>query len=643
MATITMQGIADLAGVKRPVVPMWRKRFADSGNPFPAPLDNAKLKFDATEVGQWLRSTGHGNNPDAHLETLLHSSSIADAQQDLNTTSALLLLSELCGESIQTLPTQVAVDTAVAVGAQPVLTTPQIEQALQDPALAQAIDELVEAAYSGTGALDGFYSKERLRNPELNRETFTAQAEAFLAEILSEVMRSGSRVLAPHGTAALLLVNALADLLTEDDHIYVVTEELASPTPSQLLAWRRLVAKGVTLINFEDALRGSEPTTHLYVAFDPASGTFFNDIEDLVEDLDLDDQLIVIGPTRLLLDSAGAPGRRNLLTPHPDYTERLRYITELPRGLSRTQTRLRLGLWAFGSPQSRLTVTSSHACAPVTSVEANSLASDLAAALDGDGSITVHAFPNSAVRASRYLLRRESLSLTPDLLPPVDGGERLALIWQLDDGIMGDTPLIATESDRVTVPFSEAAQTRGRDLSGSLIPDDDLTNPNPGHVPVLGVEEIAGNSLPGTRTIDRLLLEKVAPRSRFTNPGDVSYAAGTGAMVDEVGGNAVQTPARIFRCNEDPYLGRVLTPEVVCQDIAAQAHMERGTWQLRPVTPQAAELISPLAARIAARRAELETELVNLATLQEQLLNGLADGTLNVEEESLDSSAAGSE
>ena len=55
MATITMQGIADLAGVKRPVVSMWRKRFADSGNPFPAPLDNAKLKFDATEVGQWLR------------------------------------------------------------------------------------------------------------------------------------------------------------------------------------------------------------------------------------------------------------------------------------------------------------------------------------------------------------------------------------------------------------------------------------------------------------------------------------------------------------------------------------------------------------------------------------------------------------
>ena len=70
MATITMQGIADLAGVKRPVVSMWRKRFADSGNPFPAPLDNAKLKFDATEVGQWLRGTGHGNNPDAHLETL---------------------------------------------------------------------------------------------------------------------------------------------------------------------------------------------------------------------------------------------------------------------------------------------------------------------------------------------------------------------------------------------------------------------------------------------------------------------------------------------------------------------------------------------------------------------------------------------
>ncbi|NLQ21235.1 hypothetical protein HG244_10945, partial [Streptococcus pneumoniae] len=53
MATLSMQAIAQLAQVKRPVVSMWRTRFASGERPFPSPVANQPLLFDATEVGAW--------------------------------------------------------------------------------------------------------------------------------------------------------------------------------------------------------------------------------------------------------------------------------------------------------------------------------------------------------------------------------------------------------------------------------------------------------------------------------------------------------------------------------------------------------------------------------------------------------------
>ncbi len=64
---ISMQGIANLAEVKRPAVTQWQTRFpSTSATPFPQPVEtDPSMKFDAREVARWLIDTDHGNNAEA--------------------------------------------------------------------------------------------------------------------------------------------------------------------------------------------------------------------------------------------------------------------------------------------------------------------------------------------------------------------------------------------------------------------------------------------------------------------------------------------------------------------------------------------------------------------------------------------------
>ena len=103
MTTLSMQSVANLAHVRRPVVSMWRSRHGNSNPPFPTALQTEPLLFDAEEVAAWLEETGRGNNPDARAEVILHSAEAKSAQEDLPTMSALLLLSALTGELLDDL------------------------------------------------------------------------------------------------------------------------------------------------------------------------------------------------------------------------------------------------------------------------------------------------------------------------------------------------------------------------------------------------------------------------------------------------------------------------------------------------------------------------------------------------------------
>ena len=72
MRTLTLQDVADLANVQRPVVSMWRNRPRVRGQlvPFPDAVSQAGgiARFDPREVVDYLRRTGRGNNSDVEYD-----------------------------------------------------------------------------------------------------------------------------------------------------------------------------------------------------------------------------------------------------------------------------------------------------------------------------------------------------------------------------------------------------------------------------------------------------------------------------------------------------------------------------------------------------------------------------------------------
>ncbi|UGT89738.1 hypothetical protein [Mycobacterium ostraviense] len=66
MNTLTLQDVADLAKLRRPVVSMWRKRPIVRGVsiPFPEPVEvvDGVARFARDEVVDWLTRTGRGKN-----------------------------------------------------------------------------------------------------------------------------------------------------------------------------------------------------------------------------------------------------------------------------------------------------------------------------------------------------------------------------------------------------------------------------------------------------------------------------------------------------------------------------------------------------------------------------------------------------
>ena len=99
--TLTLQDIADLARVQRPVVSMWRRRRTVRGIeiPFPTPVlrSGDVEQFARDEVVSWLEATGRGNNPEARQDAPALS---VPAGTDLEDAVVLLCLYALAGEEL---------------------------------------------------------------------------------------------------------------------------------------------------------------------------------------------------------------------------------------------------------------------------------------------------------------------------------------------------------------------------------------------------------------------------------------------------------------------------------------------------------------------------------------------------------------
>ena len=643
---LTMRQVAELAGVQRPVVSTWRRRFAGQPTAFPEPVDPAELLFDAHQVGRWLEETGRGKNREAGADAVLYSTLVDTVADRLADTSALLLLHALAGEPLVGSDPDELLMLLAQAGAESVLSLADAASALEASDLVAQVDALVEAGVTATRVFARLARRQETIDSRLGAESLTAEGDGLAVSVLVAVMEDSERVLAPWGPGGLrLVVRAVEDGNEVGRPRIVAPEGIADPV--ELLLWRYLVALGCQLET--PRADAAVLTVGQWVTAGAGSAEeFFDELDRVVIGLEEESAALVLGPAPLLVDRLPdpAPRRRVLGVESGGYLAPLRYVARFPAGMCRFGGRRRLALWALGHPvtpgaERRFTTYGEHSAHSLDAGECRAVGHDVAAALRGGGARRSHAFLRSAHRVTEALLSREVLAvpLTDELVE--DGGDALARLWERRDASAPevfegvDVEAAGSATDR-SVPWAAATTGAGRParvITGIRIPPA-VWAAGAGGIGVIGPEEVRGEAPVGSRTVDLVALVEGAPRSRLTEPGDVVFVTttptGPAAIIDAEGGNVVQAPARILRCLAPSGGGRRILPETAVRDIRASRGGDPRAWRLRTVAVDAVGPWRTVAARAAEHRARLERELAALDAVTTELSDGLAAGTLRI-------------
>ena len=642
MPTLTMQSIAELTRVQRGVVSMWRTRAAGTPHPFPPSLSKDELLFDAEQIASWLEATGKGNNADAPLEVLLHSSTFDELRDDPEAASTLSLLHELVGGPLAEIQLGDVREVLTHHALDLLVNQEHLDELWTQPELLSTVDELAEAAFSGRALLERLVDAFNRPGGAWVPNALTAPGIALVVDLLRTLLELAPRRLDLRGSGALLIATELARVLGDKDLPRFGAELTPGISTETRAALRMLAAHAGPDHVVDPADWLEEP--HLALYYDQATDDpmdFFDHVEAMLLDLGHADIAMVIGPSKLVLDplkdKSLRAARTRLLLPRPESPAPLRYAARLPKGLSRFGGRRRLGLWVFGTAAPHAgtdwTVYGEHADTSLDASSRAAIAADVAAALAGGTSLTAHAFLHCTRVATDALLQRRDLLLAPLAEPTHSGGESLARLWELDDGTLSRSlTLHATEERRVdpTLAWTEAINGLAREIRGTRLPAQVIGAPAAGSVAVIGPEEVRDQRLLGQRAVDRLVLEKAVARSTFTLPGDVVFTAegGAGAVLDTAGGHVVEAPARVLRCLPDVNAPRVLHPRVVTADIAAQKGRDRRTWRLRTIPGGAVPALDAVGPLLEDRRADLRRRLDSLDQLEDELIQAVAAGTL---------------
>jgi len=202
---ISMPEIAELAGVRRPVVTTWRRRFPS----FPAPVREPLARsgsplFEANAVVDWLVATGHGaRRVDAAELRLYQLRTLAErmpARLLVGTATALICLRHLDddesltdGRLADSDGDDAGRELVAGLSAKARRVDPDDRLLLAEilalrPAdagwLAPAIDELVEAAYNTTDAFERLLAiRHRLDVPELYADAIVGELARLVVKL----------------------------------------------------------------------------------------------------------------------------------------------------------------------------------------------------------------------------------------------------------------------------------------------------------------------------------------------------------------------------------------------------------------------------------------------------------------------------
>lgn len=690
---ISLPEIADLAGVRRPVVTTWRRRYP--AFPQPCQVDRTRPLFKAREVVDWLVETGRAERsaiePDLRLHLLaglaVHTAmrQTAGRRQQLTPESlvaavtALICLHHLDEEPLcpEGYTSRQVVDElrdrATEADWDDEFLRSEIDVLPSDAAwLARAVDELIEAAWGTAQAYERILAaRQRWGVPQLYKESIVPELARLLVGLAGARERADARgflqVAVAHAGVGDLLATVRRELGDHDDVVLFAAE--ADPFLARL-ARRRLIVHGVSRSSWQLDVASDLPPAAgvadvllMPMLYQPAEARGdvdpFAEIAEAAKALTIGRTAVVLGPADLLVGAlapyrAASRSRNALLA-----TGRVEAIVQLPGGMMPFRPGYQTGLWVLRHEEDSdwrgRILLADVSDAPLTDRVVEDLIVDVATwRREGH-------HPDEHLRAYGSQVLVEEL-VTPRR--PLTARRPATLTEAARDGQLTIAELTETEValDRLAEPRPRLrSRLAARDgirraptkSVGALVRDGHLVVLRGsriaaghvgagGHNVVIGPAEVTGDGPVGFRRIDRAVFAERYPRARLSEPGDVlvTMTPRLRAYHDEQGYSVVEYPTRILRIRPD---GRNrLTPRVL-EALLNAVPVTRATGAVRAVArltdlqlpllpPTDVARLDALLGALAERRNLARRELDLLDDLGRRAVDGLTDGVLAIAE-----------
>jgi hypothetical protein len=677
---ISMRDIAELVGVQRPVVTMWRKR--DKNFPSPVGGDVTQPLFDPRQVTEWLADTGRVDRSEIESELSLYTlTALADAfpaADRIALITSLICLRHLTGDESLTDGID---DIGSQVRAHAVATDPDDELLLSEITsmppdalwLAGAVDDLIETAQNCRNAFEWVMrARHRLRAADISANALVP----LLADLIARLSGAAERAASAQGAVIVSdpaagcgdLLAAVTGLLGHD---YVPMCTAAEPNPYLVrLTRRRLAVHGLDRRDMDvyigDKLpddSGDPDVVVTQIPYAPAEDRSAEQVLDAIGDiavrLDMECSAVILGPAAVLFDElppySSSERTRAALLANPV----VEAVVRLPGGLVPFRPGYETALWVLNSTQSspeqdRILVADVSDQVLGDSV-ANALVEDIVTwRRKGYNPDAHHREFGVQVRRPRPDGPPVPLSVRPPrnirtIEDETDERiEHLAALESALDKVGAEAVAVrpAIRSNAVKDirprPTAKSIGRLAREgfltiVKGTRL---DLAHVSgEGHHAVFGSDEVLGIRKPGLRMIDRAVLAESYPRAGLTNPGDVlvTLIPEFGITVDEQGLSVAAYPVRVLRITEDGH--DVLTPRVLAAMLRFLGRRPRPFGAIREAQRledhQVIQLdsgtvrrLDELLATLDARRHHALTEIDMLDELGRIVAIGLSDGTL---------------
>lgn len=670
---LSKSDIAALAGVKRPVVTMWAKRYHNSDRPFPQParVEARQERFAADEVVAWLRDRGLGNNDtlaeDVAVHAALEHPTGADPDLAFAGLTALLCLKAQIGMSLVDLDDEEILDEADDLDPDDVYLYRELSDLGRHlSTYARHADRMADAAYTPEHAFEALIAQRfRLPIPHWADSALAEGALALCTRVATALVSSDRVTFVDPAVDGSDLLVALRRDLSEDSEPIVITGR--ADTASARLARRRLAIHrwrrhpspaegfGADFSLDRPALfltQYPSPSTLAYTPVDVLS-----EIDNITVQMGPEHTAVVIAPASILVD----PIRdREALSIRSGIvrSDRLRAAIRLPEGLLVTKPGMSMALWVLGAPDERIapadrwTVLADVGHRSLDHATIDGVVSDVVAAMGDWESVRAHAFAFGAVHRTSVLLAADRLGLMVprDERPAPGGADVASRVMTLVDSVNGHSRRVVGDLQVQVAydgPTASSMPTAGElvarqklaVVAGNRVDDRDIRAD--GNVRVIGPEELLGERRLGERRVDRLTHTTKYPNSRYTEPGDIVFctAPSFGVMVEPDGGSLVLAPARVFRIRPGETDG--LMPEVIARHLRRWASTRKPAgavrggrrwrdWTIPMLDSEQVDAMTTVLRELDARRREAQDLLDSLNELTDTMVDGVTRGVLSV-------------